>query len=268
MCRTIAFGSLFVFLFSVAALGQSVPPRIKPDPQTAKAEVVMKRAIAKVGGDAYLNVKNSVGEGTLSVLNDGGISSYMSFIDVIVYPDRERTDFEERGSKTVQVNTGDTGWMYEEHIEKFGDQTQSQIDGFKRSVRSHYDYLLRGHWKGGAELSYAGRRQASLGKRNDVVKLEFEDGFWVEYEFADDGTPMKSVYSTMNIEKQEVREENRYARLLSASGITYPSVVDHFTNDAHVFRATYESLKFNQRIPDEIFTKPDNVKKLKKKLKL
>jgi hypothetical protein len=268
MFRSIAGATFLIILFSLSVFAQSVPPTVKPDPQTAKAEEVIKRAVAALGGETYLNVRNSVGEGNLSVLQDGKIGSYMTFIDVIVYPDRERTDFEERGSKTVQVNTGDTGWMYEEHLERFGDQTESQIEGFKRSVRSHYDFLLRGHWKGNAELSYAGRRQASLGKRNDVVKLEFEDGFWVEYEFADDGTPMKTVYSTMNIEKQEVREENRYARFITSGGILFPSAVDHFTNDVHVFRATYDSLRFNQRIPDGIFTRPDTVKPLKKKLKL
>ncbi len=268
MYKSFAITFLFLFLFSASIHGQTGPPKIKPDPQTAKAEAVIERAIAKVGGQAYLGVTNSVGEGNLSVLKDGQIGSYMTFIDVIVFPDRERTDFEERGSKTVQVNTADTGWMYEEHIEKFGDQTESQIEGFKRSMRSHYDYLLRGSWKADAELSYAGRRQASLGKRNDVVKLEFEDGFWVEYEFADDGTPMKTVYSTMNVERQEISEENRYGRFLDYSGILAPSVTDHFTNDVHVFRATYNSLKFNQRIPEGIFTKPDSVKPLKKKLKL
>ena len=267
MAKLNAFIVVFLFV-SVAVSAQVTSVPVKPDPKTEKARAVVSRAIEKVGGDAYLNVRNSVGEGKLSVLKGGGIGSYMEFIDVIIYPDRERTDFEEGKSKTVQVNTGETGWIYDESLERFGEQTPIQIEGFRRSIRSHYDYLLRGVWEGKAELSYVGRRQASLGKRNDVVKLAFEDGFWVEYEFDDEGLPMKTLYSTMNAERQELREENRYARWITSGGVYYPSVVDHYINDQQAFRATFDSMLFNQKIPDEIFVKPDNVKKLKKKLKL
>ncbi len=253
-------------LLLYSLVGAQTP--VKPDPQIDKAEEVMARAVAKLGGQAYLNAMNSVGEGKFSLLQKGGIGAYMSFIDIIVFPDRERTDFEERGSKTVQVNTGDTGWIYEEHLESFGDQTEQQIDGFKTALRTHYDHLLRGVWKDDAELSYVGRRPSTLGKRNDVVRLEFEDGFWVEYEFEDDGLPMKTVFATMNSVDEELSEEIRYARFLTSGGILYPSVVDRYTNDVHVYRATYESMDFNRRVPSDIFVKPSDPKKLRKKLKL
>ncbi len=233
-----------------------------------KAKVVMEKAVAKLGGDKYLNVKTSIGEGRFSLLKDGRIASFQSFTDVIVYPDKERTDFTDNGSKTVQVNTGDAGWIYEEFLEKFGDQSENQIENFKQSMRTHYDYLLRGKWKGEAELSYVGRRPSTLGKRNDVLKLTFEKGFQVEYEFDDEGLPMKTVYLRMNADNQAITEENRYARFISYQGILMPSIIDHFTNGEHTFRIAYESLEFNRNIPDEIFIKPDNPKKLKKKLKL
>lgn len=260
-----------ISVFFVLGLGTLVVPGqtpVKPDPQTDKAEAVIDKAVATLGGQAYLNARSSVGEGNLSVLQRGKIGSYMSFVDVIVFPDRERTDFEERGSKTVQVNTGDTGWIYEEHLETFGDQTEKQIETFKRAVRTQYDYLLRGEWKGEAELSYVGRRPYTLGKRNDVVKLEFEDGFWVEYEFDDEGYPIKTVFLTMNDSGEGLTEEIRYGRYVTSGGIQYPSVVDRYTNDVHIYRATYESMEFNKRIPDEIFVKPGDPKKLRKKLKL
>jgi outer membrane lipoprotein-sorting protein len=240
------------------------------DSQTVeKAEEVIAKAIKKLGGEKYLNVKTLVGEGRLSLLKDNTIASFQSFSDIIVYPDnKERTDFNEKGSKTVQVNTGETGWIYEEFLEKFGDQGESQIENFKQSMRTHYDYLLRGKWKDEAELSYVGRRPSTLGKRNDVLKLTFEGGFVVEYEFDDEGLPMKTLYLRMNADNQAITEENRYARFLTYQGILMPSIVDHFTNGIHTFRVAYENIEFNKNIPDEIFVKPDNPKKLKKKLKL
>ncbi|MEZ5346924.1 MAG: hypothetical protein R2681_15360 [Pyrinomonadaceae bacterium] len=234
----------------------------------AKANAVVGKSVNLLGGDRYLKVKTTIGEGRFSQLKDGIIVSFQSFIDVIVHPDKERTDFTEQGSKIVQVNTGETGWIYEEYLESFRDQTESGIESFKKSQRSGYDYLLRGHWKDEAELSYAGRRPASLGKRNDVLKLTFSDGFEVEYEFSDEGLPMKTIYRRFDSEKNEITEENRYARFISYQGIMTPTVVDHYTDDVQVYRVNYESVKYDQRINEEIFKKPDDPKVLRKKLKL
>ncbi len=233
----------------------------------AEAEAVIKKAVNKLGGEKYLNIKNSVGEGKFSLLKAGRIISFQAFTDIIVYPEKERTDFIERGAKTVQVNTGEKGWFYDEMLEKFDDQNKIQINSFKRSFRSHYNYLLRGSWKGKADLSYVGKRPASLGKRNDVLKLTFEDGFEVEFEFSDEGLPMKSTYTVMNSENLPVTEENRFAQFILENGILAPFVIDHFTNDEHTFRVNYQSMDYNKSISDEIFVKPDDPKKLRKKLK-
>ena len=84
------------------------------------------------------------------------------------------------------------------------DQTEIQVANFKRGIRTSLDNLLRGGWRGDADLTYVGRRPASLGKRNDVVKLKYEDGLAVEFEFADDGTPQKAIYKTTNADGEEV----------------------------------------------------------------
>ncbi len=260
--------SLMTFLLSSLVVAQNnfgTPTKVD---KAKRIKTVMNKAVQKLGGEKYLNYKTSVGEGRFSLIKDGKIASFQSFVDVIVYPNKERTDFTERGSKIVQVNTGDTGWIYEEFLEKFDDQSERQIENFKRSMKTHFNYLLRGAWKGKAELIYVGRRQASLGKRNDVLKLSFEGGFEVEYEFSDDGLPQKVIYNRMNADNQAIKEETRYARFTSYQGITMPSLIDHYTNGKHAFRVSYDSLEFNKKIPEKIFEKPKNPKKLRKKLKL
>lgn len=234
---------------------------------STKADNIVKKAVNKLGGEAYKNVQNLVGQGRFSLLKGGQIVSFSSFVDVIVFPNKERTDFIERGSKTVQVNVGENGWFFDESIDKFADQNEIQKGNFKRSIRSHYNYLLRGDWKGEATLSYQGRRQASLGKRNDVVKLMFNDGFEVEFEFSADGLPMKSIYTRRNADKLPIKEETRYAQFILENGIYAPYVVDHYTNDRHSFRVNYKSIEYNRRVSNEIFVKPENPKKLSKKLK-
>lgn len=233
-----------------------------------KAESVIKKAIERLGGEKYLQVKSIVGRGRFSVLRDNSIVSFQSFVDVIAYPDKERTEFKQGSQKTVQTNTGDTGWIFDGAAETINVQTKEQIEGFKRSIRTSVDNLLRGYWRGKANLTYVGKRQASIGKRSEVVKLAFEDGFAVEFEFSDEFLPIKAIYKRMNADSEEVKEEDRYAQFVDVQGIKTPFIIDHFTNNSQTSRVNYESVEFNKSVPNSIFTKPNSPKELKKDLKL
>jgi len=271
MNKSILLGKYFLVIALLTSFSVSVSSQNsfdEPIDKTAKAKTIITKTVKKLGGEKYLKVKTSVGEGRFSLLKDGQIVSFSSFVDVIVFPNKERTDFTEQGSKTVQVNAGGKGWMYQEHLEKFSDQKESQIENFKRSLRSHYDYLLRGKWKDEAKLTYEGKIPASLGKRNEVLKLTFKDGFWIKYEFSDEGLPMKTYYERTDSNDKIIVEENRYAQFLDEQGILTPFVVDHYTGENHSFRVNYQSMRYNRTISNSIFEKPSNPKKLRKKLKI
>jgi hypothetical protein len=233
-----------------------------------KANLIITKAIQTLGGEKYLQIKTQVGRGTFSVLRDGGLASYQSFVDVLVYPDKERTDFKGRGSRAVQVNTGSTGWVYDGDQDLIKVQNEKQIADFKQSIRTSLDNLLRGHWKGDAELSYIGKRPATLGKRNDVVKLTYKDGFAVEFEFAaEDGLPQKALYKHTDAAGEEVKEEDRFAQFIDTGGVKTPLVIDRWTNGKQSSRINYETVEFNRTVPDSIFAKPPNPKDAKKDLK-
>ncbi len=235
----------------------------------AKAEAIIKKAVDALGGQNYLQVRSQIGRGKFSQMREGRMVSFQSFTDVIVYPNKEITEFKERGIKNVQANFGEGGWYFDGAVETLTDQTAAQIEGFKRSMRTNIDNFLRGVWRTeGAQLSYVGRRVASLGKRNDVVKIVFDDGFAVEFEFSDEGMPMKSVYSRFTAEKKEIIEEDRFAQFRAIQGIQTPFIVDHFTDGVHTSRVNYETVEFNKAIPDSVFQKPADIKALKKDLRL
>ena len=233
-----------------------------------KAEAVLKKAVEKLGGEKYLQVKSIVGRGKFSLLRDKAIISFQSFVDVIVYPDKERTEFKQGGVKTVQTNTRDTGWVFDGSAETVNIQTKEQIEGFRRGIRTSVDNLLRGNWRGKANLVYVGKRAASLGKRSEVVKLTFDDGFAVEFEFSDESLPIKAIYKRANADNEEIKEEDRYAQFVDVQGIKTPFIVDHFSNNSQTSRVNYESVEFNKSVPDSIFVKPNSAKELKKDLKL
>jgi len=234
-----------------------------------KAEAILKRAVENLGGEKYLQAKSQIGRGKFSVLRDGATISFQSFVDVIVFPDKERTEFKTGGSKNVQVNTGETGWIFDGDAQVINVQNKEQKENFKRGIRTSLDNLLRSGWrKENAALSYVGRRPASLGKRNDVVKLTFADGFAVEFAFSAEGVPMKSIYKRKNPDNEEVTEEDRYAQFVDVQGIKTPFIIDHFSNNQHASRINYETVEFNKAVPDAIFAKPNSAKELKKDLKL
>ncbi len=232
-----------------------------------KAETILKRAVANLGGEKYLQVKSIVGRGKFSLLKENTVISFQNFTDVIVYPDKERTEFKSSLSRTVQTNVGGGGWIFDGDAQTINEQTKEQIEGYGRGIRTSLDNLLRGNWRGKANLAYAGRRQAGLGKRNDVIKLTFEDGFAVEFEFSDDGLPMKALFTRLSAEKEEIKEEDRYAQFVDIQGIKTPFIIDHFSGGGHSSRINYEAIEFNKQIPDSIFTKPKSAKELKKDLK-
>jgi len=254
---------LAIFVFATASFGQSTP---SPDEPTVEA--VIQKAVQQLGGDRYLNVTTQVGYGKFSIMKGGVNVSFRSFIDVIAFPDKERTEFKALGVKHVQTNTGSTGWVFDGDQELIKVQTEKQVSNFKRGLRTSLDNLLRGYWKGDAELSYVGRRPGTLGKRNDVVKLTYKDGFVVEFEFtADEGMPVKALYKTKNAEGEDIKEEDRYGLFIDTDGIKAPYVIDRFTNGVHASRINFETIEYNRSVPDSIFAKPSDIKALKKDIK-
>lgn len=261
--KTFLISTLLIFLLGGFALSQE-SNQTKTD---EKAEAVIKKAVERLGGETYLQVKSTVGRGKFSVLRDKAVSSFQSFTDVIVHPDKERTEFKEGGVKTVQTNNGDAGWIFDGSAEIINVQTKDQIENFKRSMRVSADNLLRGYWRGKASLIYVGKRPATLGKRSEVIKLVFEDEFTVEFEFSDEYLPVKAIYKRKTVGGEEIKEEDRYAQFVDVQGIKTPFIVDHFTNNEQTSRVNYESIEFNKRVPDSIFVKPNSPKELKKDLK-
>jgi hypothetical protein len=259
---------LSVFLlFGVSSFAQTPSPSPSID---EKSQKIIDTAIAALGGQAYLNVQSVLGKGFFSDFKDGVAQVPSKFVDYLIYPDRERTDFTLSGIKTIQTNDRQTGWMFDGNVKKISDQSPAQLEEFKRTMRASVENVLRGWWRNeGGTVKYVGRREAGLAKRNEVIRLTYPDGFWIEYEFgAKDGLPAKVIYKRMRkdmdlAEMVETTEEDYLRSFVNIDGVNAPWVIDHFVNNKQTSRINYESVQFNQKFPDAIFAKPDNVKAIK-----
>ena len=235
-----------------------------------KSQQIIDRAIDAVGSEKYLNVQTVIGKGFYTTFRDGISQIPARFLDYIAYPDRERTEFSGAGIRTIQTNVGDTGWMFDGAVKKISDQTPAQVEDFKRSMKTGVEYLLRGFWKKeGGKITYVGRREAGLAKRNETIRLTYPDGFWIEYEFgAKDFLPAKIIYKRNRKDPDtgdmvEATEEDQLLKYITIDGVTAPWVIDHFVNGKQTTRVNYESVQYNQRFADTLFAKPDNVKSIK-----
>lgn len=256
---------LVLCLAGASAFAQTDPTKEEKPPETEKAEQILQRAIEAAGGSAYLNVRSVIGKGLFTQYKDGQSGLPSSFVDYIVYPDRERTEFKGQGGRIIQTNTGDTGWLYDGAAKSLKDMSKAQVDNFKQAIRSSVDYLLRGYWrKEGAKLSYVGRREAGLARRNEVVRLTYTDGYMVDFEFgAKDYLPMKIHYKRTNADGEEILEEDRLAQHIRISGIMAPFVIDHYIAGVQTSRINYQSVEFNTPIADTLFARPANAKAIK-----
>lgn len=265
----IVFSLLLVCLSASNIRAQSggkivAPPKAE---DVEKAEQILQRATEALGGNAYLNVRSIMAHGLYTLYKEGKPELPLTFTDYIVLPDKERTEFKGDGVKSVQTNTGETGWVFDGMTKNIKDMKAPQIADFKLSMRTSVDNLLRGLWrKEGARIAFAGRREAGLAKRNEVVRVTYPDGFTVEFEFgAQDHLPAKVLYSKKGSDDaaEEIKEEDRMMQYLNLKGILAPFVVDHYINGVQQNRINYDNIEFNAQIADSLFARPANAKAVK-----
>lgn len=259
----------FTFIFLVIAplcFSQSEKPAQTDD----KAEQIVQRAVKALGGDRYLQVKTQIGRGFFTEFRDGAPGIPAKFVDYVSYPDKERTEFTGGGARIIQTNYPNGGWIYDGAALTLKDQTPKQLEEFKLVMRVSIENLLRGWWRQqGAALTYVGRREAGVGRRNETVRLTYPDAFWIEYEFAaDDNLPAKILYQRQqrDAETEEadtIKEEDRLHKRVTIDGIVTPFIVDHYRNGTQTSRIAYETVEYNKPIADSLFAKPANFKAVK-----
>ena len=256
-----------VAFFSGQVSAQAETTKTTPD---EKAQQIVQRAIQVVGGDRYLSVKTVIGHGFFTEYKDGMSGIPLKFVDYIVYPDKERTEFIGGGQRLIQTNDRDHGWIFDAAARTLKDQNTTQLEDFRLAMRTSAENLLRGWWRAqGATLSYVGRREAGLARRNETVKLTYPDGFWIEYEVAaSEGLPAKVIYERKHKkpdsdEMEELTEEDRLLKPVTIDGVVTPYVIDHFRNGIQTSRINYESVELNKPVSDALFTKPANIKAIK-----
>jgi hypothetical protein len=251
-------------LLAITARAQRVDPN---DPKNVQrgAELI-KQAVQARGGERFLSFTNLMSTGTYTPFQKGLSQIPTQFVDYIVYPDKERTEFGKgkKKDRRIQVNVGKTGWVYDGDAETLKDQTDKQIEEHLEGLEFDIDRLLRAAAKGeGVEVGFAGREETRPGERADAVAIRLKSDR-TAYLLLDSQTHLPI---SLSYEKTEdgalVKQETRYNQYVDYDGVKFANIVDFYRNSVQMGRVNYQLIKLNTQVSNELFDKPANTKAIK-----
>ncbi|MCI0337259.1 MAG: hypothetical protein L0226_06765 [Acidobacteria bacterium] len=258
---------LIALLFAATTMVAKAQKADPNDPKNAERGVeLVKQSIEARGGARYLNFKTLTALGQFTPFDKGISQIPMQFLDVIVFPDKERVEFGKgkKKDRRIQVNVGSTGWIYDGDAETLKDQTDKQIQAHLDGLEFDIDRILRAGWKEpGVEVRFVGREEIRPGERADVVEFQLKTDRRA-YLMLDRNThlPMSLIF-----EKSEdgglARHEVRFFQYISYDGVIFPNIVDFYRNGVQESRVNYQSVKLDLPISEDLFAKPVSAKAIK-----
>ena len=251
-------------LLAVSARAQRADPK---DPKNVERGAQMiKQTVQARGGERFLSFNSIMSSGIYTQFAQGMSQNPTQFIDWIIYPDKERTEFGKgkKKNRRIQVNVGKTGWVYDGDAETLKDQTDKQIEEHLEGFDFDIDRLLRVATKGaGVEVGYAGREETRPGERADVVAIKLKSD-QTAYILID---PQTHLPISLSYEKTEdgqlVKQGIRFYQYVDYDGVKFPNIVDFFRDGVQMGRLNVQAIKLNPQTSDELFAKPANVKAVK-----
>jgi outer membrane lipoprotein-sorting protein len=263
---------IFVMIFALALIAgmTTVAQAQKTDLSELQAKErgieLINKAIAARGGFLYLNFKSLTATGQFTPYDKGLSQIPIQFLDIIVYPDKERVEFGKgkKKDRKIQVNTGKTGWIYDGEAETLKDQNEKQIQSFIEGREYDLDYILRsGHKEQGVEVRYEGREEVRPGERADVVVIQLKPEkivkLWLN---RNDHLPMSLIYEKMGddgLTKQEVR----FFQYVKYDGVNFPNIIDFYRDGIQESRINYQTIKLDAPVGEDLFAKPASAKAIK-----
>jgi hypothetical protein len=259
--RKLIIAGALCTLATVASLGFAQDQN-EDDPQ--RASRLIGDAVKARGGETYLQIKSLVSRGDFTAYDKGVSGDPTTFVDYIVYPSRERTDFGKGDQKFVQSNSEMSNWVYDGAQKMIRDQKDEQIQQFRQSSRYDLDNLLRGAaTRTDLKVSFAGHREIWRNTFADSVKIEFSDGGFAIVNFdTRSKLPISVEYKTGN-EQGILSNEARYFRWVEFGGVMFPTLQDFYRDGKQTARVSFDEITFNTQLPDRLFAKPTNIKEVK-----
>ena len=250
-----------------------------PEQSAAKAKQVLKQLISAMGGDEYLQTRETDCTGRLAQFeHNGDLSGYTNFRDYWHLPDKNRTEYEVKGAKggllgvligsipfkggtIIEMYNGDDGWT----MDRSGVSEQSAVNiaDFKEQTKRHIDNVLRFRLKEeGMLFRYGGM---------DLVDMKPVE--WVELVDRDDRTFRYAVLQSSHLlarsivitrdetTRERTEEVTSYGNYHMQGQVMAPLQVERKRDGRRLFQAFFDTCSFDQHFPPDFFTKASLEKK-------
>jgi hypothetical protein len=257
-----------------------------PEESAAKAKLVLQQVIAALGGQAYLNVRDSDCVGRVwQPVPVGTRPDSTEFRDLWLLPDKNRMEYAvksdqtilpfvlgssglwfARGSATVVVFDGSGGWILDPQ-KRVEDQPDDIIKGFNDDLKASMNNMLRVRLnEPGVEARYAG---------TDIIDLK--EAEWIEFTDRDHRSfrlgveqsthlPLRWVVLTRDPETRRTNDvTTSYIQYMAMDGVETPLRIDLYRNDTPVTKTYLSSCKYNTDLSPQLFTRASLEQRAKEK---
>jgi hypothetical protein len=270
------FAVLFSLLFGAMAARAQNPDTMRPEESTAKAKQLLQQLITAMGGQRYLNIKESDCEGRLAKFGHGDeLMGYINFANKERYPDQDRVEYTAKGHNgllkylagidddptishggtVVMVYNGDEGWT----VDKSGVSELSPVSvaGFQEQSKRDIHNLLRLRLdEPGMTFRYAGPDVVDL-KPVDLV--EVVDTEQRDFKLAVDRSTHLLVRSWVAVGDEASHDRSVasdiYSNFQPMDGVKTALQITHYQDNRKLTQVFFTSCKYNPGFPEEIFSK-------------
>jgi hypothetical protein len=246
-----------------------------PEQSAAKAKQVLQQVITALGGQAYLNVRDTQCDGRAAQFGTAGtLMGFTLFRDLWLLPDKNRTEYFTKGEHTIlgfflgsddllithggamiTVFSGKEGWS----LDKSGvsDQPEDLIKNFKEQVTSGMNNMLRRRMnEPGVDVQYAG---------TDLIDMKESE--WIEFTDSDrrqmrlgidkyTHLPLRWIVATRDPETREYTEDTTsYTQYMALDGVKTPLSIDLSRNNHKLSQTFLTVCKYNSDLAPQLFTR-------------
>ena len=248
---------------------------LAPDESTVKARQVLRQVVAALGGQAYLNVRDTQCDGRAAQFGTAGtLMGFTLFRDQWLLPDKNRVEYFTKGEHTIlgflmgsdellithggamiTVFNGKEGWS----LDKSGvsNQADDLIENFNEQVKTGMNNMLRKRMnEPGVDVRYAGTDLIDL---KEAEWIEFVDSEHREMRLGVDKSthlPLRWVLATRNPETRERTEMiTSYTQFMTFDGVRTPLSIELARNDHKMSQTFLSACKFNSELAPDLFTR-------------
>jgi hypothetical protein len=231
----------------------------------ANIQRLFREAIAAMGGETYLAIKDMVSEGQYFMFNrEGDSSGLIKFSDYTKLPDKSRFEL---GNKQSEMEISvfnlekNEGWIKEGQKETRPAKPEEMKD-FKDSANHSLDNIFHFRYKDPqSKLFYLGAGEG-LDVTSELVKLiDPENDETTIYFDRDTKLPLKVESRRLSSKGVRQRVVEEYSQWHVVQGVNVPMRIDGFINGRRSSQQFITKITFNNHLQDEVFAKPVPQKK-------